>query len=87
MRDIHGVVTALLGMLIPTLKSIKAKGGKYMEVTKMLPNPGKKEVDDGLEELEIVRAADGKYYQASGNRVLSINDYGHMVTRMMELVG
>ena len=47
-----GGVDSILSIVVPTLKSIDAKGGKYRAVTKMCANPGRKEVEEGIENLE-----------------------------------
>ena len=57
-----------MSIVVPTLKSINAKGGKYREVTKMRANPGRKEVEEGIEELIILLAADGRWARESGTK-------------------
>ena len=73
----------VLGMLAPTLKASR-KMVASIEVSKLRPNPGKKDMAEGLEELELVLISDGKY--DGTNRIMSIEDFGHIVARMRELV-
>ena len=73
-----GGVDTILSIVVPTLKSIDAKGGKYRAVNKMWANPGRKEVEEGIEELKIVLAADGKWARESGTKTTSLDAYGCM---------
>ena len=61
-------VEGSLGIMLPTLKSISAKGGKYIEVNKIRANPGRKEVEEGIEELKIILAANGRGARETGTR-------------------
>ena len=82
----NGGVEGLLGVMVPNLKSISAKGGKYIEVNKMWANPGRKEVEEGIEELKIILAADGRWARETGTRKIPLDAYGHATARMKELV-
>ena len=76
----NGGVESLLGVMVPTLKSISAKGGKYLEVNRIKAKPGRKEVEEGIEveELKIILAADGRW--ETGKRKISLDAYGHVTT-------
>ena len=41
-----GGVERLLGIMVPTLKSISATGGKYIEVNRMKAKPGRNKVEE-----------------------------------------
>ena len=82
----NGGVESLLGVMVPTLKSISAKGGKYLEVNRMKAKPGRKEVEEGIEELKIILAADGRWARETGTIKIPLDAYGHVTTRMKELV-
>ena len=82
----NGGVESLLGVMVPTLKSIRAKGGKYIEVNRMRANPGRKKVEEGIEELKIILAADGRWARETGTKKIPLDAYGHVTTRMKELV-
>ena len=58
----------MLNIMVPTLKSINANGGKYIEVNKMWAKPGRKEVEEGIEELKTVLAADGRWARETGTK-------------------
>ena len=77
-------VESLLGAMVPTLKTISATGGKYIEVNRMKANPGRKEVEEGIEELKVILATDGRW--ETGKKKISLDAYGHVTTRMKELV-
>ena len=79
-------VESLLGAMVPTLKTISATGGKYIEVNRMKAKPGRKEVEEGIEELKIILAADGRWARETGTRKTPLDAYGHVTTRMKELV-
>ena len=72
--------------MVPTLKSISAKNGKYIPVNKMRAKPGKKEVEEGIGELKTVLAADGRWARETGTRKTPLDAYGHITMRMKELV-
>ena len=50
---------------------------QHLKITKLRPNPGKKEVACGIVCVEIVLMVDGK--SDGANRVLSIEDFEHIV--------
>ena len=52
----------------------------------MRANPGRKEVEEGIEELKIILAADGRWASESGTRKTPLDAYGHVTSQMKELV-
>ena len=51
---------------------------------RMKAKPGRKEVEEGIEELKIILVADGRW--ETGKRKIPLETYGHVTTRMKELV-
>ena len=47
--------------MVPTLKTLSASGGKYMAINRLKAKPGRKEVEEGIEDLKVVLAADGRW--------------------------
>ena len=46
----------------------------------MRANPGRKEVEEGIEELKIILAADGRWASESGTRKTPLDAYGHVTS-------
>ena len=50
----------------------------------MRANPGRKEVEEGIEELKIILAADGRWARESGTKKTPLD--GYVTSRMKDLV-
>ena len=48
----------------------------------MRAKPGKIEVEEGIEELKMVLAADGSWARETGTRKTPLDAYGHITLRM-----
>ena len=70
--------------MVPTLKSISAKSGKYIAVNRMRAKPGRKEVEEGIDELKAILAANGRWARKTGTRKAPLDAYGHITSRMKE---
>ena len=55
-------------------------------MNRMRAKPGKKEVEEGIEELKTVLAADGNWARDTGTKKTPLDAYGHVALRMKELV-
>ena len=78
--------TKALKIMVPTLKRISANTGNYIPMNRMRAKPGRKEVEEGIEELKNVLAADGNWARDTGTRKTPLDAYGHVILRMKELV-
>ena len=72
--------------MVPTLKMISANTGNYVPMNRMREKPGRKEVEEGIEELKTVLVADGNWARDTGTRKTPLDAYGHIILRMKELV-
>ena len=71
----NGGITKALKVMVPTVKSISANTGKYIPVNRIRAKPGKKEVEEGIEELKTVLAADGNWARDTGTRKTPLDAY------------
>ena len=77
-------VENILNELVPTLKTISAAGGKHIPMNRLKAKPGRKEVEMGIDDLKVVLVADGRL--VPGAVTAPLDSYGHIITRMKELV-
>ena len=79
-----GGVEKVLTELGPTLKVISHTNGNHVPISKLQAQPGKKEVEMGIEDLKINLISDGRLIP--GAKKTHLDHYGHVTQRMLELV-
>jgi len=85
-QQVEEGATKALEVMVPALKRIGAKKGNYVAMNGMKRKPSKKEVEEGIEELKNVIAADGNWARATNSETTPLEAYGHIVTRIRELI-
>ena len=85
-QQVEEGATKALEVMVPALRRIGANKGKYVPLNGMKMKPSKKEVEEGIEELKNVIAADGSWARATDAKTTPLDAYGHIVTRIRELI-
>ena len=77
-------VGAALEAIFPLVQAIKSSQERYIPLTKLKARPGRKEVQDGKEDLLLVLKNSGRYNPNA--QVQGLEDFSSIMDRLKELV-